>query len=417
MTQAGNSNSISGLFCFPDTVKKGTIHWNTENGLITEFTEAAGPDPWPESCLIFPGFIDVHIHSRDDVSKKETYKEDFKTLSLAALNGGVSHVADMPNNPCAPINDESYQAKEALLSVASIGITLYAGIGPETRPLRRHVPYKAYMGPSVGDLFFSNQEDLDRVLEHYQGRHVSFHCEDPVILEDNKHQPTHELKRPPSAEIVSTRFALDMIRKHQLIGKLCHYSTREGLEMIKAAKKDGLPVTCEVTPHHLFFDESMLNDDNRVWLQMNPPLRSAEDREALLKALKEEHIDYLATDHAPHTTEEKLTGVSGVPHLDTYGSFVAWLINEKQFTPQDILKFCCQKPAHFLKPFLDSSYGQGIGSLQPGYRADFTVLDLKENWIPKKKDLQTKCAWSPFENINLPGKVKASIIGGQRRPC
>src|SRR6185436_19568402 len=113
--------------------------------------------------------------------------------------GGVLHVADMPNNPAAPIDDASYVAKEALIARQHLPIafTLYAGIGPGTKPLARHVPYKAYMGPSVGDLFFSSLEQLDRTLADYVGCAVSFHCEDPVLLEKHKGAPLHELRRPP----------------------------------------------------------------------------------------------------------------------------------------------------------------------------------------------------------------------------
>src|SRR5438477_12726609 len=117
-----------------------------------------------DDCLIFAGMGDIHIHARDDVTGKETHKETFETASAAALHGGVIHVADMPNNPAAPVDDASYAAKENVVATANLPVafTLYAGIGPNTRPLSRTVPYKAYMGPSVGDLFFTSLDDLDR---------------------------------------------------------------------------------------------------------------------------------------------------------------------------------------------------------------------------------------------------------------
>src|SRR5438477_962626 len=224
-----------------------------------------------DDCLIFAGMGDIHIHARDDVTGKETHKETFETASAAAVHGGVIHVADMPNNPAAPIDDASYAAKERLVVEAGLPVTftLYAGIGPGTRPLERHVPYKAYMGPSVGDLFFRTLEELEATLAAYRGQAVSFHCEDPVLLEQHRAAPTHEARRPPECELSATRFALAMIEKYGLTGKLCHYSVGEGLPLIRAARARGLPVTAEVTPHHVFFDTAMLDDANRPWMQMN----------------------------------------------------------------------------------------------------------------------------------------------------
>src|SRR5262249_19586003 len=159
------------------------------------------------------------------------------------------HVADMPNNPAAPVDDASYAGKEQLLlgEHLSVVFTLYAGIGPGTKPLTRHVPYKAYMGPSVGDLFFTSLGQLEETLADYRGRNVSFHCEDPVLLEQHKGAPTHEERRPPACELSATEFALSMIERYDLTGKLCHYSVKEGLPLIKAAKARGLRVTAEVT--------------------------------------------------------------------------------------------------------------------------------------------------------------------------
>ena len=130
--------------------------------------------------------------------------------------------------------------------------------------------------------------------------------------------------------------------EYELQGKLCHFSTGEGLKDVIAAKARGVQVTCEVTPHHLFFDDTMLNDENRLWLQMNPPLRGREDRLAMIEALRTGEIDYLATDHAPHSLEEKRKGTSGVPHLDTYGAFTTWLMAEHGFT-RSRLRECARR--------------------------------------------------------------------------
>ncbi|MFM8288890.1 MAG: amidohydrolase family protein [Planctomycetaceae bacterium] len=388
-----------------------------EQGQIVEVGAHLGtPDrEFDERCLIFPGMGDIHIHARDDVSGLENYKEDFTTASAAAVHGGVVHVADMPNNRVPPIDDASWQGKRDLVAKRGvpITITLYAGIGPETRPLSFPVPYKVYMGHSVGDLFFTTLEQLDRALARYQGCNVSFHCEDPLLLEEHKGAPTHEQRRPAECEVSATRFALAMIEKHQLRGKLCHYSVGEGLPLIKAARQRGVPVTCEVTPHHLYFDVNDLTDQNRGWMQMNPPLRSQSDRLAMLAALREGTLDYLATDHAPHSLAENERGISGQPHLDTYAPFVTWLLLDQKFTPQQVHAFCCANPGDFVNPYVGP---RKFGHLAPGYTASLTVLNLARPTLIRREDLKTRCGWSPFEGVRFPGSVEAVYLDGVLQP-
>src|ERR1035438_8680168 len=232
---------IEGILADIDGVRPGQIA--IENGVITAVGPKLGMPThiFGEGCLIFAGMGDIHIHAREDITGEETHKETFACVSAAALHGGVLHVADMPNNPAAPIDDGSYAVKQALVRKQNLPVvfTLYAGIGPGTKPLKRVVPYKAYMGPSVGDLFFTSLEQLEQTLASYAGQAVSFHCEDPVLLDAHKGAATHEARRPPECELSATRFALAMIEKYRLVGKLCHYSVGEGLALIRAAKAKG----------------------------------------------------------------------------------------------------------------------------------------------------------------------------------
>ncbi len=403
---------VEGLLADVDGVRHGQVL--IENGIIAAVGAGLGqPDHvFGDDCLIFAGMGDIHIHAREDVSGRDMYKETFATAAAAALHGGVVHVADMPNNPVAPIDDASYQAKEERAQQANLPVTftLYAGIGPGTRPLTRRVPYKAYMGPSVGDLYFRSLEDLDQTLGHYRGQAVSFHCEDPLLLEQHRGAPTHELRRPPECELSATRFALEMIEKYGLSGKLCHYSVGEGLPLIRAAQRRGLPVTAEVTPHHVYFDTTTITDQNRGWMRMNPPLRGPSDRLAMLAALRDGTADYLATDHAPHTLAEKEKGISGQPHLDTYGAFVTWLLVEQGFTPERIAAICSANPGSFVNPYTREKYGR----LLPGYVGSLTVLNLREPTTVRREDLKTRCGWSPFEGMTFPGRVAAVFVRGLR---
>jgi dihydroorotase len=403
---------IEGTLADIDGVRHGQIA--IDNGVITAVGGNLGKAThvFGDGCLIFAGMGDIHIHAREDVTHKETHKETFACVSAASLHGGVLHVADMPNNPAAPIDDASYAAKETLLRKQNLPVvfTLYAGIGPGTMPLTRKVPYKAYMGPSVGELFFTSLEQLDTALANYAGQAVSFHCEDPVLLEKHKSAPTHEERRPAECELSATRFALQMIEKYRLVGKLCHYSVGEGLALIRAAKAKSVSVTAEVTPHHVFFDTAQITPTNRQAMQMNPPLRAPADRAAMLEALRDGTADYLATDHAPHTLAEKERGVSGQPHLDTYGPFVTWLIVEQGFTPQRIAAICSANPGTFVNPYQPDRWGR----LLPGYVGSLTVLDLRKPVTIRREDLRTKCGWSPFEGVTFPGSVAAVFVRGVR---
>lgn len=401
--------AIEGKIVNIDKVFRGRIEIN-ESGIINKIGSPTGvADFIFKDELIFPGFIDLHVHAREDISHSQDYKEDFTSAGEAAISGGVVAFADMPNNSVPPVDDDSYEAKNILAKKSLVPVLLYAGIGPKTKPLSRPVPYKVFMGPSVGELFFTSREDLEQVIAKYAGQNVSFHCEEPKILEENKEALTHEMKRPPEAEISAVDFALYLIEKYKIIGKICHCSTREGVAKITEAKKRGLPVSVEVTPHHLYFDETMI-ENNRKIFQVNPPIRqSKENRLALISALKNGEIDYLATDHAPHTVEEKQKGISGLTHLDTYGSFTAWLMKEHDFTPQEILKLCSQNPADFLNPFVADKYGE----IKEGYVGSLSILDINKPVTINKDTLKTKCGWSPFEGLTFPGSVVVTVVKGK----
>lgn len=418
--------TIQGTFATSEGVNKRRILFNSNTGLILKVEDYNSTSPadfeFGEQFLIFGGMGDVHIHAREDKSGEHLYKEDFHSAGLAALNGGVVFAGDMPNNPIPPIDENSYREKLSLTQEKPISYFLYAGIGPGTDPLKITVPYKAYMGPSVGDLFFRTNKELDETLAKYQGQYVSFHCEDPEILEMHKMEPDHFSRRPKKAEILATHFALEMIEKYQLKGKLCHYSVGEGLPLIRKAREKGLSVQVEVTPQHLCFFEEGLDRERVEYFQMNPPIRHKEDQNSMLEAFKNNEIDFLATDHAPHSPEEKGKGTSGMPGLDTYGAFTTWLMQEKQVRPEIIAAACVERPGKFLGNFLETlnhlspefkKLGKGFGQLLPGYSASFTVLDQKNSWIPRLSDLKTKACDSPFIGFHFPGKVHQVFRMGQ----
>ncbi len=418
--------SIEGKIVNIEGITRGRIEID-HDGLILSVGPITGKaDLVLKDELIFPGFVDIHVHARECTDHSWDYKEDFYSASSAAITGGVVAFADMPNNPVPPTDDKSYNDKYQLAKNSAINVVLYAGIGKNSKLLERKAPYKVFMGKSVGELFFNNIYELNQVLQNFQNQSVSFHCEDPEILEKNANQPTHELRRPREAEIKAIDFVLELIKKYQLQGKICHVSTAEGLNKIVAAKKQGINVTCEVAPHHLYFDESIFEVVGaglgrpllvtRQFLQVNPPLRKTSDQMALIKGLKDRSIDYLATDHAPHTVAEKAkglptgqAGMSGMPHLDTYGPFASWLIQEHQFKPEDIARVCSFNPGKFLNQFSQNKYGK----IEPGFAGSLTIIDMNRPIKIEKSMLKTKCAWSPFEGMTFPGSVVYTIIKGK----
>lgn len=360
-------------------------------------------------CLIFPGFIDIHTHCREDASGEEKHKETYLTAGLAALNGGVTFIADMPNNPTAPITQATYAEKAKLAAQCPVDVLLYAGVGPNTEPFSSNIPYKVFMGPSIGHLFFKDAETLRQTLRRYRGLAVSFHCEDPQLLAAHADAATHEERRPPICEYEAIKLVGKLTSDYDLTAKICHVTTTMGFDLIQQLRRADISVSAEVTPHHLYFAQSMITKERAKFLQMNPPLRSDNDRAALLEATRNNQIEYLASDHAPHTVQEKTIGVSGVPELDTYGPFVAWLIKAARIDPVVIFRMACQRPGAWIGAFT----GRKIGRLLPGYEASITVLNMARTAADGRR-LFTKCGWSPFDLRLLPGLVEMVYLRGEK---
>ncbi len=409
-------------------IKRNKIVFDESTGLILDVLKPSSSGAsvdfyFNDDCLLFAGMGDVHIHAREDVSGKNNYKEDFVSARSALRNGGLCHAGDMPNNPIPPVDDLSYKEKFKLIEKAEGELWAYAGVGPGTHPLSFPVPYKVYMGPSIGDLYFKDLPTLESTLREYRGQNVSFHCEDPVTLKNSEHLLLHHERRPVKAEVIATKDALMMIEKFNLKGKLCHFSSKEGLFFIREARQRGVEVQIEVTPQHLYFDQENLKSLDQGKFQMNPPIRFTEDRIALLEAVKNGEIDFLATDHAPHTEEEKQRGASGLTGLDTYASFVTWLILIQGVNPQTVAKMASENPGIFFNKFISSwsklsvefqKMGNGVGFVAPGFRANFTVINMKKNLTISREMLRTKVKHSPFEGVTFPGQLEALFIGGER---
>lgn len=384
---------------------KGTFV--TERGLIEKMTRVIEDDghtsaeyEYGDDCLIFPSFVDIHVHAREDLSQKHIYKEDFLSVSNAAINGGVSMIAEMPNNPIPPIDDKSYEEKLKLTKTSKIPILLYAAITPNSTPLSKEVPYKIYLGPSIGDNHFKNYEEIERKIALYHGKSVSFHCEAPEVMDKFKHEKEHHQRRPPEAEIESIKRAIELIKKYSLRGKICHVSTCGGIELINKAKKSGVNITAEVSFTHLYFSTDNMDQMRRHYMQMNPPIRTEVERQGLLEYVKKGSFDFLATDHAPHSLGEKEKGISGLTALDQYGSMVYWLYEQGVTLPL-LIKISSTNPRAWISEFMP---------LQD--RSDFTVLKRQEIRVTTE-NLKTKCGHSPYLDQTLSASVHQIFISGK----
>ncbi len=402
---------IEGTFATHEKTFKSQVKVDEQTGLIVSIGENIGNADYSfdNSHRIFPGFIDLHVHCREDSSGKQNYKEDFLTASQAAINGGVTALMDMPNNPKPPIDDASYKEKKELAKKALVDVLLYAGIGPKTSPLPFKVPYKIFMGPSVGDLFFDKDIKVDDAIQKYSDSFITFHCESADFLKQYEKEETHEKRRPPICEIAAIQRAIGVCKKNDVRLNIAHISTKRGMEEVINAKKEGFQVKCEICPHHIFFDENNKQQSKYpAFMQMNPPLRKKEDRLFLLEQLKKGNIDFLTTDHAPHTVEEKEKGISGVPMLDAYGLFVTWLL-QQGVSEQAIAKACSYNPGKIFSEFRNENYGE----VKEGFVGSFTILNLNKPLTFAKEHIKSKCAWSPFEGFTFPGSVAMTVVRGR----
>ena len=367
-----------------------------------------------DSCLVFPGFIDCHVHLRQDASGKWNYKEDFATGSRAALHGGVTTVADMPNTPEPATDKNIVLNKIDLTKKGLIDILCYGGVCSgnleKLKSMREFIPaFKIFTTESVGDLFFGDWENTEEAIKIISllGKPIIFHCEDHDIIEQAKvglegrdYPNVHCDMRPPISEVHAVEKVLALCKKYRARCHIAHVSTKDVLRLIDEYSE--IKVSCEAAPHHLFFSSKDMKDN---FLKMNPPLRPEKDRLALLAAMKRGKIDMLASDHAPHTIEDKAAGAAGVPELDTYGNFVLWLLVKNNFKPELIARMTSYNPAKFL------DLGDR-GRISEGLLANLTILNTRGATKIINEDMQTKCKWSPFNGVTMPGKLMYTVCRG-----
>jgi len=339
--------------------------------------------------LILPAAIDPHVHFRDPGL---THKEDFGTGTLAAAFGGVSCVLDMPNtNPPTITMDDLKEKKESVAKKAWVDYGIFGAGGPSSTMLRiakEVVGFKVFMGSSTGSLLITEKEDMDRIMANMRitGKVLSVHAEDELLLrkDGESNLEDHSRFRPPGAEVS----AIEKLSRYEGVSiNICHLSSREALETASATT-----FTKEITPHHLFLDEK---NGRRAFAKINPPLRSDKDRVALYDAFMSGRIDMFATDHAPHTIEEKEQyfdlAPSGAPGVETGVPMLLALLKKGSMSLDLFTRVTSQRAAEV--------FGLNKGSIAPGKDADLMVVDPRSLERIKLSRLHSKCSWTLYEGF------------------
>ncbi len=371
--------------------------------------------------LIFPGLIDVHVHTREPGAE---HKEDWHSATCAAVAGGVTTVLAMPNTSPAVTDASSFAHALALAQRKAVcDFGLYLGATNDNAGLAEHMPrlgecgLKMYMGSSTGDLLV---QDFEPQYEHF-----ARYPHDRVIAVHAEHEPAVQyfarrgVRRPPICAELETARAITLARHCRRPVHICHLSTRREIELVREAKSGGARVTCEATPHHLFLTldyevQAQMPAGLRTHLPacyaMNPPLRELVDLNALWDNL--DVIDCIATDHAPHSLDEKRSArpPSGVPGLETLLPLLLTAANPPdgpaRLSLPDIARLCCEGPARV--------FGlRRKGTIAPGYDADLCLVDPTATWTIGDRPLFSKCGWTPFAGWRVRGAVSHTFVRGR----
>ncbi len=384
--------------------------------VVGERIVAAGPDIQAPSdaqvldasgLLVLPGLVDMHVHLREP---GDEHKEDIASGTRAALAGGITTVIMMPNTH-PPIVDTASLAHVMDLArrkaVCDFGFFVGAtsNNAAQVARLPEVVGLKMYLGSSTGPLLV---DEFGPQYEHFKSfaadRPIAVHAENEAAVRWFAHQGQ---RRPPVCAALETARALALAEALNRRLHICHLSTAHELDMVRAAKMRGVPVTCEVSPHHLFLSEEA------EWrlltlAKMNPPLRSPDDVQALWENLA--WIDAVASDHAPHTLEEKKVGPTeapaGVPGLETTLPLLLTAAGDGRFLLAEVVRLTSRGPAETL----------GLarkGRIAPGYDADLVLVDSNVRWSIDQRNLQTKCGWSPFNGRQVKGQIKRVYLRGR----
>lgn len=329
-----------------------------------------------------PGLVDVHTHLREPGA---TQKEDFQTGTKAAIAGGYTLIFDMPNNPIPTISPEALEQKISLAKGRIFSdLGFHFGATPTNSQYFNQVKdevfgLKVYMNHTTGDLLMEDDTALAEVFSKWP--------KDKVIM---VHAEAETLKK-----------AINLAKKYNQQLHVCHVSLKQEVEQIRQAKKMGLNISCEVSCHHLFLTQ---DDVARLgsYGMMRPPLPSKEDQDALWQGIDDGTIDMIASDHAPHTKAEKENPakvVNGVPGLETSLPLLLTAVADGRLTVEKLIEITSTNPRKIFKI--------------PDQPDTYVEAEITNPYTLTSKPLFTKCGWTPFEGMEIQGKVKKVTLRGQ----
>jgi dihydroorotase len=369
--------------------------------------------------LVLPGFIDVHIHLREPGGE---YKETIETGTKAAARGGFTTVCAMPNtNPVPDSAEKVRDLFDRIKEKAVVRVLPYASItkhlqGKELTNIKEIAEEGVFaftddgVGIQTADVMLTAMKEAAAA-----GKPVVAHCEDNSIvyegvMHDGKVSKERDLPGIPSLS-ESVQIARDVLLA-EASGchyHVCHVSTKESVRVIRDAKKAGIHVTAEVTPHHLILNETHITEDDANF-KMNPPLRAKEDQEALLEGLLDGTIDFIATDHAPHGEEEKSRGFLkapfGITGLETaFALLYTHLVKTNKVKLHQLVEWLTVKPA--------DAFDLPYGRLEENSAADLTIVDLDKTTIIDRETFYSKGKNTPFHQWETAGMPVLTMAEGE----
>jgi len=374
--------------------------------------------------LVLPGFVDAHVHLRD---LNLEYKEDFYSGTCAALAGGFTTVLDMPNtipptNSALGLREKMELAKGK--SVANVGF--FTCIPEKEEEFKRikeagAVGFKLYLHRPFQELDVDDDNSLLQALKAIKELDMVFsvHAEDRRLIEGLEERfkaeadsspLTYPKTHPPIAEVKAVRRILSLTKGINPRLHFCHTSTGRAISLISKAKAEGLGVTCEVTPHHLLLSETLLNRLGGLAF-VDPPLRGYRTRRVVWNALVNGRVDVVASDHAPHTLEEKMDKdiwkvPVGFPGLETTLPLILTMVKKGMLSLGQLVEVLARNPSRIFRL-------KGKGDIAEGFDADLTVVDVEREFVIDSSTFYSKAKYSPFDGEKVVGKPVQAFIGGQ----
>ncbi len=392
---------------------KGVTLWNNseKNPVVGEKNTADVEVLNFDGCVAFPAFCDVHVHFREPGFE---YKETIETGSLSAARGGYTDVCTMPNlNPCpdslTTLNLQLKKIKDtAYIKVHPYGTITKGQQGEELSDMEAMAPFVCGFSDDGRGVQEDSLMEAAMIKAASLGKMIVAHCEVNELLRggyihDGEYARLHGHKGICSeSEWQQIARDIELVKKTGVSYHVCHISTAESVDIIRKAKAEGVDITCETAPHYLILNDMDLQEDARF--KMNPPIRSERDRKALVEGLIDGTIDMIATDHAPHSAEEKGKGLEkslmGVVGLETaFATMYTHLVKAGVITLEKLVEVMAINPRR--------RFGIEIN------KNDLTVFDLNCEYEINPDDFKSKGKSSPFTGTKVFGKCVATFSGGK----